>query len=444
MKRAKAPKPFLCALLVLLLLAGCGSGEEAANVGGTEILPQTSEEAPEQEEESTVEESTETIAPVQTEAAEEDPAVTTEPEETEETAKPEEVSEIDRLLSEMTLREKVGQLFIVRPEALVPGVTNFYEKTAAKTTELTEDMKETLQDYPVGGVALFSRNITDPEQLTAFNQAFWDASQIPMFLSVDEEGGQVSRLANHEAFDLPTYESAAAVGASGDRQDAFDMGREIGAYLREYGFNMDFAPVADVNTNPNNPIIGTRAFSSQGETAAEMASAMAEGLKEETIIPVYKHFPGHGDTAEDSHSGLAVSYKTREELESCEWLPFRQAGEGDCVMVGYIALPNVTGDMTPAAMSYPIVTEILREELGFEGLVITDALEMGAVTETYDSGEAAVAAFQAGCDILLMPRNLKEAFDTVVSAVEDGTISQTRLDESVSRILEYKLNMVTK
>ena len=334
------------------------------------------------------------------------------------------------LLSSMTLRQKVGQLFLVRPESVTAGASGY--------TEVTDGMKAALEQYPVGGFALFAENITGPDQLTAFNAALREACAIAPFLSVDEEGGRVARIANHDAFDVPRYRNAAAVGASGDPNEGLLMGDTIGGYLRQYGFNMDFAPVADVNTNPNNPVIGTRAFSSDPEVAARMAGAVADGLRQQGIVPVFKHFPGHGDTAQDSHVGLAVTYKTEEQMLSCEWLPFLEAGPMECVMVAHVAAPELTGDMTPATMSREIVTGILREKLGFEGLVITDALEMGAVTEGYTSGEAALAALNAGCDILLMPMDLYGAFDAVVAAVERGEYPMEALDATVLRILRFK------
>lgn len=336
------------------------------------------------------------------------------------------------LLASMTLREKVGQLFLIRPEALTGG--------EPEITWVTEAMTEALERYPVGGFVLFGENITDPAQLAVFNASLREACGIAPFLAVDEEGGRVARLANHDAFDLPRYESAASVGSSGEYRDALLMGDTIGGYLREYGFNLNFAPVADVNTNPHNPVIGTRAFSSDPEIAAGMAGAMADGLRQQGIVPVFKHFPGHGDTAEDSHAGLAVSYKTEEEMASCEWLPFLEAGPMECVMVAHVASPELTGDMTPATMSYRMVTEILKERLGFRGLVITDALEMGAVTESYSSGEAALNALNAGCDLLLMPMDLAEAFDAVVSAVESGEYPEEKLEETVLRILKFKMD----
>jgi len=366
----------------------------------------------------------------------------TQPEATEPptTEAPTEPDPLEVMLQQMTLREKVGQLFIIRADALDLTQTpeQIIDPSAHGVTELSEEMEAVLKAYPVGGIALFRKNIVDEKQLETLMGALQSTGEIPLFMAVDEEGGLVARLANHPAFDLPKYASAAAVGKSGASGDALEMGASIGAYLYRYGFNMDFAPVADVNTNPNNPVIGNRAFSSDAATASEMAKAMAQGLKGEGIIPVFKHFPGHGDTKEDSHGGIAVSYKTKEEMEACEWLPYEGLTHRDCVMIGHIATPNITGDLTPATLSAAIVTDVLRGQLGFAGIVITDSLAMGAITENYTSGEAAVGALKAGCDILLGPEELREAFDAVVAAVEDGTLSEDMLNERVYRILQLK------
>ena len=334
------------------------------------------------------------------------------------------------MLDSMTRSQKVGQLFICAPEQVLTGVD--------AVVSMEDALEEALTRYPLGGIILFTKNIRNPEQLSALNQALKNAGGIPMFLAVDEEGGAVARLGNHKAFDLPTYKSAAAVGVNRDPADALEMGRTIGTYLYQHGFNLNFAPVADVNTNPNNPVIGTRAFSSDPEVAARMAAAFAAGLRESGICATFKHFPGHGDTNQDSHTGLAVSYRSREEMESCEWLPFRQATFLDLVMTAHVALPEITGDMTPSTLSREIVTGILREELMFEGLIITDAMNMGAIADTYSSGEAAVTALRAGCDIILMPENLPEAFDAVIAALEAGTLTEDWLNDTVYRILEFK------
>ena len=328
------------------------------------------------------------------------------------------------LLDGMTAQERVCQLFIVTPQSLTNGEA---------VTEANDALREALERLPVGGIICFADNLESREQTTQLIAGAQRFSRIPLFIGVDEEGGLVARLANNAAFGLPKYESAAAVGASGNPADAENMGRTIGGYLADYGFTVDFAPVADVYTNPANTVIGSRAFSADANTAAAMAGACARGLASQGVLPVYKHFPGHGDTAEDSHNGLAVTYKTHDELAACEWIPYSANDLTGCaVMVGHIAAPNVTGDLTPASLSGTMITGYLRGELGFTGLVITDSMAMHGVTDAYSSGDA------AGVDIILMPEVLSEAFDAVVAAVENGTISEARLNESVYRVLQYK------
>ena len=332
--------------------------------------------------------------------------------------------------SALTLEQKVGQLFIVRPDALdlTLAQETINDAKADGVTELTDAMRDALRTYPVGGICQFGKNISDPEQIKRFNDDLQAVSQTPLFITVDEEGGRVSRLANNPAFDLPQYKNGAI-------NDARAMGQDIGGYLKQYGFNMDFAPVADVNTNPDNPVIGDRAFSSDAETAARMVAEAAQGLRENGILPTLKHFPGHGDTKEDSHTALAVTHKTLAELQDCEFLPFAADSGLHAVMVGHIAAPNVTGDMTPATLSPALVGLIPDAE---NTLIVTDSLAMEAITAAYTPGEAAVLALQAGCDVLLMPNGLPEAYNAVLQAVKDGTISEERLDRSVDKILRYK------
>ena len=332
--------------------------------------------------------------------------------------------------SALTLEQKVGQLFIVRPDALdlTLAQETINDAKADGVTELTDAMRDALRTYPVGGICQFGKNITDPEQIKRFNDDLQAASQTPLFITVDEEGGRVSRLANNPAFDLPQYKNGAI-------PDARAMGQDIGGYLKQYGFNMDFAPVADVNTNPDNPVIGDRSFSSDAETAARMVADAAQGLRENGILPTLKHFPGHGDTKEDSHTALAVTHKTLAELQDCEFLPFAADTGLHAVMVGHIAAPNVTGDMTPATLSPALVGLVPDAE---NTLIVTDSLSMDAITSAYTPGEAAVLALQAGCDVLLMPNGLPEAYNAVLQAVKDGTISEERLDRSVDKILRYK------
>ena len=344
-------------------------------------------------------------------------------------------------LAGMTLREKVGQMFFVRPDALDPAQEQeqIDDADADGVTALTDAMSAVLADYPVGGVVLFGKNITGPQQLTDLTGQLHAAMDAPLLIAVDEEGGAVARLANHPAFDLPRYESAAAVAAAGGAQAVRQMYAEIGGYLDSYGIDLDFAPDADVNTNPDNPVIGTRAFSSDPQTAAELVAAAVEGFADTGVLCCVKHYPGHGDTAEDSHKSLAVTHKTWQELAACELLPF-QAGVragADLVMAGHIAAPEVTGEDTPASLS-PQLMGSIRTGLGFSGAIVTDSLAMEGITGLYSAGEAAVLAVQAGADILLMPNGLAEAFDAVVAAVEEGTIPESRIDESAARVLALK------
>ena len=359
---------------------------------------------------------------------------------TETTEAPTEPDPLVLQLEAMTLEEKVGQLFMVTPGTLgLPQIKAPMDAiTQEQLTQMENAIREIFAKYPVGGIVQFAADLYSPEQITAYNALLQRAAEIPLFLGIDEEGGTVARLANHSAFDLPQYQSAGAVGASGNPEDALKMGQTIGAYLGEYGFNMDFAPVADVNTNPNNPVIGNRAFSSDCNVAGQMAKAMAEGLEEQGIVPVFKHFPGHGDTAQDSHEEVAYSHKTLEELQNCEFIPFSGLTENQCVMVGHIALPEVTGDMTPATLSSEIVTGLLREKLGFRGLILTDSMVMEAITDNYSSAEASLLALEAGCQIILQPADFPSAFAGVVEAVEAGTFPEEQLNAVVLQILRFK------
>lgn len=349
---------------------------------------------------------------------------------------------VQELMKSMTVEEKVGQLFMVMPETLVGidrtvGLNDGAGKAAV--TSAKADVKAAVKKYHIGGVVMFAQNITSPNQITAFNGDLQSAAEIPLFISVDEEGGTVARLARNSNFNLTKYQSAAAVGASGKEADAYNMGATIGTYLKKYGFNMDFAPVADVNSNPNNPVIGSRSFSADPNMAAKLSGACANGLKSKGIMPTFKHFPGHGDTAEDSHKSLAVNNHNLDRLWTDDWLPYTENDLSHCaVMVGHIALPNVTGNSKSAALDKDIVTGYLRNKIGFNGLVVTDSLKMQGVTNYYETGTASVMAINAGCDIVLMPQNFVKSYNAVLEAVKSGTISQERLNQSVERILSAK------
>ena len=226
-------------------------------------------------------------------------------------------------------------------------------------------------------------------------------------------------------------------------EEAYRAGTVIGAYLRELGFNTDFAPDADVLTNEKNTVIGDRSFGSDPDKAARMAAAVSKGLHTEGILSTFKHFPGHGATEGDTHDGYAYTEKTYEELKAAELVPFAAAGEcgADMVMAAHISLPKIVGDSTPASLSYKMITEILREDLGFQGLVVTDAMNMGAIGEHYSTKEAAVKAVEAGVDLLLMPKDFQEAFQGIKEAVSSGRIGEERIEESLQRILRVKLQM---
>ncbi len=356
---------------------------------------------------------------------------------------PSQADAIEAQLSRMSLREKVGQLFCVRPEALDPVFQSSGKGMVEyKMQAVNEQTKAFSEQYPVGGVTLFSHNIDNPEQLKAFTQDLHALPGAPL-LSIDEEGGRVARIGGSENFHVPTYASMAAVGATGDPAKAYEAGVAIGIYLKEYGLDVDFAPVADVNTNPRNIVIGDRAFSDNPKTAAPMVVKFLDGLEKVGIVGCVKHFPGHGDTVGDSHHEYVQSDKTWEEILNCEMVTFKAAIEAGAPMImsAHVAVPNVTGDKLPATLSHLMLTDKLRGELGFKGVIITDAMGMKAVSDRYASGKSAVMTLQAGADIVLMPENLPEAFEAVLSAVEDGKLPESRIDESVRRILALKLSL---
>ncbi len=346
--------------------------------------------------------------------------------------------QIDGYLEEMTLEEKVAQLFIIQPEAILDV------GTAVAAGDAT---REAIDKYPVGGFIYFGENLQSKEQTQEMLrnvQAYsTERTGFPAFLSVDEEGGTVARVAGTGNFDVPDIGDMADIGAAGDVDAAKQVGEDIGSYLAELGFNLDFAPVADVLSNPENTVVRKRSFGSDPELVSDMAIAVSDGLEEKGLLSAYKHFPGHGATSADTHKGYAYTDKTLEELEACELIPFQRciADGAKIIMAAHISVPNVTGDDTPTSLSKTMVTDILREKMGYTGLVVTDAMNMGAITEEYTSAEAAVKALQAGVDVVLMPENYQQAYQGVLDAVADGTLTEERIDESVTRILTVKLDM---
>ncbi len=351
-------------------------------------------------------------------------------------------SEVEEMLRKMTLREKVGQLFFVRPEALDPDIHWENPPTdlaPLKLQEVNEKMKQQNKSYPVGGIILYDWNINDEAQLAKFLPQLKALNGKPL-ICIDEEGGRVARLANNPNFHVKKYESMAAIGATGNPANAYECGNTIGTYLKKYGFDIDFAPVADVNTNPDNIIIGKRAFSDDPAVAAPMVVNYLQGLKDAGIVGCIKHFPGHGDVKTDTHYGYAQTQKTWAEMLSCEMVTFRAGINWGCqlVMTAHIGAPKVIGSDIPSTMSSVMLQNKLRGELGYRNIIVTDALEMGAITKQYTNVDAVLGCLKAGVDIVLCPKEYAEVFDAVVKAVENGTISETRLNDSVRRILMLK------
>ncbi len=339
-------------------------------------------------------------------------------------------------LKDMTLEEKVAQLFIVCPESIM--------ETAEIVTSVDDSFQKAYETFPVGGFIYMKPNLREQDQvkhlLKETRTLAFRETGLPAFLCIDEEGGSVARIGSSGRFDVPVIEDMSVIGQKGDLKEAEKAGEIIGSYLYDLGFNLDFAPVADVLTNPQNQVVRKRSFGDDPALVSQMAQAVRTGLESQQIFSVYKHFPGHGATAADTHEGYAYISKTYEEMVQAELIPFADAiaNHISFIMVGHISLPNAAGDHTPASLSPIIIQDWLRKELGYNGLVITDALNMGAVTAEYSSAEAAVKTLEAGADLILMPADFREAYSGVIDAVKSGRISEERIDESVIRILKIK------
>ena len=336
---------------------------------------------------------------------------------------------VDAAIEVMPLEDKVAGLFMVRPESIT-GVS-----TAVKAGDGT---REALAKHAVGGIVYFAKNIQSEEQLKEMISNTRSYSKYPLFIGIDEEGGSVSRLADKSLEDR--VDSAQVISQTLDASNAYQAGTTIGTYMVEYGFDLDFAPVADL-TNIRNSIMTKRSFGSDAASAIPFVTSMMQGLEEQGITACVKHFPGIGSTVQDTHDGLAVSNRTAEEFRAEEFTVFKAAIDAgaNMIMVGHMAAPSLVGDNTPSSMSSVIVTDILRDELGFEGVIITDAMDMSAISEYYESDHAAIMALKAGCDMILMPDDYEAAYNGVLQAVEDGVISEERVNDSLRRIYRIKL-----
>ena len=337
---------------------------------------------------------------------------------------------VDSCIEEMPLEDKVAGLFVITPEALT-GV--------GQAIKAGDGTKDALNQYAVGGLVYFDENIKDKEQLTEMLSNTLSMSKYPLFMAVDEEGGSVRRIGG-SSIEIPEVGDMAAVGAAGDTTEAYNTGTVLAAYLSELGFNLDFAPVADVVTDAGNSAIGDRSFGSDPAAVGDMVSSVVSGLQDTGVSSCLKHFPGIGSTTEDTHKGMATTEKSLDDMKASDFIPFQAGIEAGAhfVMVSHVSAPNVIGDNTPASLSDKMITEILRGELGYDGIVITDALNMSAVTEYYTSDQAAVMALKAGADMLLMPEDFEAAYEGVLAAVKDGTIAEERIDESLKRIYRVK------
>ncbi|MEU9134687.1 glycoside hydrolase family 3 N-terminal domain-containing protein [Streptomyces sp. NPDC048404] len=358
-------------------------------------------------------------------------------------ARPHDDKALRALISRMTLEEKVGQLFVMR----VYG----HSATAPDQADIDANLKEIgvrtaaelIATYRVGGIIYFAwaHNTRDPHQIAALSNGIQQASLelprgLPLLISTDQEHGIVARVGKPATL----FPGAMALGAGGSRADARTVGRVSGAELRAIGISQDYSPDADVNVNPANPVIGVRSFGADPEAVAGLVAAEVKGYQSSGVAATAKHFPGHGDTAVDSHFGFPVITHSRELWSELDAVPFRAAIRAgiDSIMTAHIMVPALDPAGDPATLSHPILTGILRGELGYDGVVVTDSLGMEGVRTKYGDDRVPVLALKAGVDQLLNPPDLAVAWNAVLNAVRGGELTETRLDESILRILRLK------
>ncbi len=332
--------------------------------------------------------------------------------------------EVQKLFNSMTLEEKIAQMLII----------DFQGRS------ITENELNLLKEIKPGGFILFGENFTTYNATLDLIKSIKATSDIPMFISVDEEGGRVSRLNNISDIQMAKIPPMFNIGATADKELAYEIGKIIGQRLNVFGINMDFAPILDIYSNPNNTVIGDRSFGTDATRVYAMASKVAKGLNEQNVISVYKHFPGHGDTTADSHYELPVVTKSLEELQNLELIPFQKAiNDGaEVIMVAHLAMPNITSDNTPSSLSKEIITDLLKNKMGYHNLVITDSLKMKAITDNYSEKDIYKLAINAGVDILLMPQNPENAIALIKEMVENGEIDVEKINTSVMKILRLK------
>lgn len=338
------------------------------------------------------------------------------------------------ITKEMSLKNKLGQIFMV-------SLYSLDEEDSKNQTKITSQMKKTLEQYPVGGVILFSKNMTDAKQTKKLISDLQDASYVPLFVAIDEEGGLVSRAASNSKMNVTKYPSAKVIGETYEDEEIEAMGKNQSQELKKLGFNMNLAPVADVLTNENNTEVGDRSFGSSAKKVSNIVSLLVKNMQKQQISATLKHFPGSGDTWGDTHMGSMETKQNIQRLRKTDFLPF-EAGikaKVDAIMISHLMLSNVTDEKEPSSLSTRVVSDILRKELEYDGMIMTDAMNMKSITNNYSAGDAAVKAIEAGNDIVVMPEDLGKAYDAVQKAIKNGTLKESRIDESVERIIYTKL-----
>ncbi|MDQ0058618.1 beta-N-acetylhexosaminidase [Paenibacillus harenae] len=389
----------LVLLAVCFIIAGCGTGSNNNTDKPNDSSP------------------SETTRPTATASTHTEPPPT-------ETAKPA-VDPIQEQIDGMTLEEKIGQMVIIGLEG----------------TRADKDAINMINKNKIGGFILYKDNMNNADQIVSLLNALKsknETNKVPLWLSVDQEGGKVNRLP--KAFvAMPTAKS---MGAADNENYTQAVGQATGLALKSLGFNMDFAPVLDINSNPDNPVIGNRSFGSDADTVIRHGIETMEGLRSSDIAAVVKHFPGHGDTSVDSHLELPVIGKSLSELKKFELLPFKEAiaQDADAVMVAHLLIPSLD-DANPASLSKRIITDLLRDELGYDGVVMTDDMTMGGIVNHNDIGEAAVRSVLAGTDIVLVGHdNVKQikVLNALKASAAEGDLTEEMINAHVHRILALK------
>ncbi|MCC3373894.1 beta-N-acetylhexosaminidase [Cohnella sp. REN36] len=324
---------------------------------------------------------------------------------------------------QLDLKQKIGQLFLCGFDGLEP----------------TEGIVKLIEDYGLGGIVYFRRNLKDAGQVAALSAALQSHAEVPLFTTIDQEGGMVVRLEEG----VTVMPGNMAVGAASNPELAYEAAKRAGAELREIGVNVNFAPCLDVNNNPRNPVIGVRSYGEEPQSVAVLGEAQIRGYQESGVVAVAKHFPGHGDTASDSHLELPVVPHSRDRLDAVELVPFRAAIAAgvDAIMTAHVVFPAYEPDHVPATLSRRILTGLLREQLGYEGVIVTDCLEMNAISETLGVARGAVEAVKGGADLILVSHRLERqiaALEAVCEAVLAGEIPESRIDDAVRRVWTLK------